>query len=359
MTFLPVSLYDVPAQQAWLEDQAARGRFLEDYTGVLASFTTGEPKSVRYRLEPLTRREKAPAPDRRELYRELGWDYVTTIAGTFHIWRCDDPELPEMDTDPLVRAGAYDRLRRQLRWANWSMALILLALAALVLWLNLRFPDHIGWLTGQIRSQQPWWTLIPAAAAVFALCQLVHWNRTLHRLVRTLYAGIPAPQRGPYRLFRALSVLGCVLYAAFLAVQLVTLFQPNQRSFLPPEDLTEPVPCVALADAEGVWALPIENWRTTEQWWLLQGERNNAESRYYRLRFPWLPDLLTREITRIDGLQPLDAPGLTGAWWRQREDGLQTLLVRRDRQVLEISYRGREDLRSRLGDYAAILAEFQ
>ena len=359
MRLTPVSLYDVPAQQAWLEDQAAQGRFLEDYAGVLASFTTGEPKSVRYRLEPLTRREKEPAPDRRALYRELGWDYVTTIGGAFHIWRCDDPELPELDTDAVVRAGAYDRLRRQLRWANGTVALILLALAALVLWLNLRVPDHIGWLTGQIRSQQPWWNLIPAAAAVFALCQLVHWNRTLRRLVRTLRAGIPVPQRGAYRLSRVLSALGCALYAAFLLVQLAALFQPNHRSFLSPEDLPAPVPCVALADAEGVWVLPIENWRTTEQWWVLQGEETNAESRYYRLRFPWLPDLLTREIVRNDGLQPLDAPGLTGAWWGQRADGLQTLLVRRDRQVLEISYRGRENLRDRLGDCAALLAEFQ
>ena len=41
-------------------------------TGGCADFTPGEPKTVRYRLEPLAQQEKAPDQHRRELFEELG-----------------------------------------------------------------------------------------------------------------------------------------------------------------------------------------------------------------------------------------------------------------------------------------------
>ena len=46
--------FDTPTVQAWLEDRAAQGLFLDRY-GWLCDFTPGEPKAVRYRLEPLAR----------------------------------------------------------------------------------------------------------------------------------------------------------------------------------------------------------------------------------------------------------------------------------------------------------------
>lgn len=45
----PISVFDVPAQQAWLEDMAAKGWFLKDYSsGVfsLVSFAKGEPHAA-------------------------------------------------------------------------------------------------------------------------------------------------------------------------------------------------------------------------------------------------------------------------------------------------------------------------
>ena len=61
MRLRPISIYNVPAYQAWLEDQAAKGAFLYDfYCSFFARFESGEPRVVRYRLQPLTRGEDGP-----------------------------------------------------------------------------------------------------------------------------------------------------------------------------------------------------------------------------------------------------------------------------------------------------------
>ena len=66
MRIAPISVFDISAQQTWLEDMAARGWFLKDYSSdifSLAFFSKGEPKAVRYRLEPVTPGEASPAAD--------------------------------------------------------------------------------------------------------------------------------------------------------------------------------------------------------------------------------------------------------------------------------------------------------
>ena len=54
LKLMPMNIYDVAAQQARMEDQAARGWFAVSVPGIffLAVFEKGEPKAVRYRLEP-------------------------------------------------------------------------------------------------------------------------------------------------------------------------------------------------------------------------------------------------------------------------------------------------------------------
>ena len=69
---LPVLSYDVPALQAWLEDRAAKGDYLSEYT-VFPVFDRGEPRQVRYRLEPLARRKEREPRRRRGYGRRRPW----------------------------------------------------------------------------------------------------------------------------------------------------------------------------------------------------------------------------------------------------------------------------------------------
>lgn len=92
-----------------------QGPLLSEYkNGIfsLASFTRESPKAVRYRLEPAGGREYPPL-EQRQVYRSLGWDHVTTAGREMYVWRCDDPNAPELHTEPETEARAYDRLVRQ------------------------------------------------------------------------------------------------------------------------------------------------------------------------------------------------------------------------------------------------------
>ena len=78
-------------------------------------FDRGEPRQVRYRLEPLARRkEREPDPRRREDYESLGWRFVCAVRGGFYLWRCDDPAAPELFTEPETEGAAYRRLIRSI-----------------------------------------------------------------------------------------------------------------------------------------------------------------------------------------------------------------------------------------------------
>ena len=102
LKLMPMNIYDVAAQQARMEDQAARGWFAVSVPGIffLAVFEMGEPKAVRYRLEPAPVKESCPDPERLAAYQSMGWEYVDTSGKSMHLWRCDDPDAPELHTDP-------------------------------------------------------------------------------------------------------------------------------------------------------------------------------------------------------------------------------------------------------------------
>lgn len=80
LKLMPMNIYDVAAQQARMEDQAARGWFAVSVPGIffLAVFEKGEPKAVRYRLEPAPVKESCPDPERLAAYQSMGWEYVDT-----------------------------------------------------------------------------------------------------------------------------------------------------------------------------------------------------------------------------------------------------------------------------------------
>ena len=58
----PANIYDVAANETWLEDQSAQGWHLTGFSGWSGLFARGEPKHCRYRMQPLPKKEKAPDP---------------------------------------------------------------------------------------------------------------------------------------------------------------------------------------------------------------------------------------------------------------------------------------------------------
>ena len=110
----PISIYDVAAVETWLEDLARKGENPVCFTGSRVDLLLDEPWECRFRLQPLQRWKEALDPERVEAYRSMGWRLVGQL-GPFWVWRCDDPNAPELDTDPVVQSMGYGYLERKMR----------------------------------------------------------------------------------------------------------------------------------------------------------------------------------------------------------------------------------------------------
>lgn len=358
MKIVPISSYDVAAHQAWLEDEAARGNFLLEYRGFCAHFEKGTPKALRYRMEPVVRKGEAePDEEKKELYAALGWEYVTGNT-EFHIWCCEDPAAPELNTDPQVQAAAYARLCRRLKIANWICGVILAIPVLVFAFFSLAREDYGISL---FRSWSPMWEIgILCITLVFITGQAIYWQWSLRKYLRTLESGIEMPHRRPYRKSRILTAVLIVVYTTYLISRVVVLFEPNSRSFEPADSFETPVPHVELTEGEMVEAIYWKNWQTAEQWWILQGvdPYDLTESHYYEFYFRGQAGRMARDLAAADDMQPLTDANIDGAWWQiNQERGYETLVVWDGRRVVEVTHSGEHSIKEHLADYAALVRE--
>ena len=381
MRKLALDPMEVPAVQAWLEDWAARGWYLETYGRNLVSFARGERREhIRYRLQPTGREGGEPDQDTREAYREMGWTYVcSTVVGRsfsgvrteFHIWRCEDPAAPELDTDQTLREEAYgDLLRRG--WRNiWLGVPLAAAALALMLWLVWDRPR--GYLLDLRTSSTP---LMLCCHGLLVL-HLISRSVRLIRFTRQLRRQEPAPQRTPWGWARARVWVFRGLYALILLVMIANLFRPYEhRPYLPVSQYEEAVPYVSLAElgtpaAGEARAVEFRSVWAKSTWWTAEGSYDASpwcEAEYYSLRFPSMAENLEEQLLRrwsfvIDiGEHPefrASVPGADSAWyWRDGPESRQHLILRRGGQVLEVFYLGEADLMEHAERYAEMLEEF-
>ena len=130
--WLPYSLWDIQGIELWLNELAAKGyelkKFSKFWSGRAEFQPSEEAKHCRYRLDPIGKDERE-LRERAANYRELGWRFVEQIGKLYAVYRCDDPEAPELYTDPESLGWAMKKLiRRQwlgaaavLLWACWLL----------------------------------------------------------------------------------------------------------------------------------------------------------------------------------------------------------------------------------------------
>lgn len=127
----PCPAYDIPAMESWLEDMAARGLHLskDGFFGIFTTFEEGPPKKERFRLEPTDRKgglfseEYDPEDEAVQMLHQMGWTYRARRR-QFFIFSTDDPNAPELNTDPQVQAVTMAALTKYL-WRKLRDGLIL------------------------------------------------------------------------------------------------------------------------------------------------------------------------------------------------------------------------------------------
>lgn len=384
----PANVYDVAANETWLEDMARQGYRLVGMTGWSGVFEKAEPFTCRYRMQPLPKKEKRPPEEMVEVYRELGWEYAGTIPGTFHVWRCENPDTPELDTDPVVQGMGYRYLRRKMHRDLILSALLLAALAGeYLLFSGLESTPLLDVIERFAPGQLTAGTLAAILLVVLMTCQM----RSMRRLLRFLDAGIPLERPRLYRrqkwLARALAaVLGLSLVLHFLGAVTAIDGGSLKEGWDAGDSYHDPGPgavYVDLAALEGAAETEFWGCRTKvqelcprmyriTQLSLEKGEKtsrqvlSSVETSYYRLLTEGLARQLAKELIQDrpgsmgtsahEALVPVEGAALDGFWWLQKDDGTQYAVALLGRQVLFVQYEGETDLRT-AGDYLAGLLQ--
>lgn len=92
---VPVSLYDIPGMERWLEEQAKEGLF-PIFLDAWATFVrTGTPE-MRFRIEAVGRKRSEPSSEQLQLYRQAGWEYALRIGNAYFLFYTADPNAPEL-----------------------------------------------------------------------------------------------------------------------------------------------------------------------------------------------------------------------------------------------------------------------
>ena len=387
----PANVYDVAANETWLEDMAKQGYRLVRMTGWSGVFEKTEPFSCRYRMQPLAKKEKAPPPEVMEAYRELGWEYAGTTPGTFHVWRCQDPDAPELDTDPVVQGMGYRYLKGKMLRQCVVDGLLLAALVALYVWAfastSTPLLDTLEAVPGRI--------LVGLTTSCLIAALIVCEARSMRSLLRLLNAGIPLDRP---RSYRRQKWLARGLLAGMVFIWLTAVFggaraidggsmergwDNTNRNGTPKEGTVY----VDLADLEGAERTDFWGSRTkfqelcprmyvTRQLSMGPEEadpqpgdslpvRSSVETTYYRMLTEGLARRLEKELIQqriasfgVDGhpvLTAAETDALDGFWWGE-DRYYQFAVVRLGRQVLFVQYEGDTDLRQEDAYFASLLA---
>ena len=387
--FRPVELYDVAAVESWLEERDREGYHLLRFRGLYGIFYQDcSVAPSRYRLQPLLRKEKSPLPEMTDAYRELGWEYVCTLAGTFHIWRCGDPAAPELDTDPVVQSMGYGYLERKMRRHLLRLpAILLVCLGICVLpwfWGAGDMP-LVDQLEHALPGEGLFWLLMAAAAVGFELLDAFR----MRRLLRSLGTGVPLERPRSWRLQKRVTQAVMVLIWAGV---LISWLLPDggdphfTRSAMDGdgEPLAEVV-YVDLRELEGSEELTGFSAErkslllAPRMYWTRQSTEGpggplnliSGNTSYYRMGTEGLALRVEEELKTwqewFGGGEPerLKVPGLDSFWWAgaeqlsRREDPCQCVVARRGNCVLMFSYTGHKDLRIQTDYFAAVLMKFQ
>lgn len=380
----PANVFDVAANETWLEDMAAQGWRLTGFTGWSGVFEKDEPKACRYRMSPLPKKEKAPEPELVEAYRAMGWEYAATIKGVFHVWRCDDPAAPELDTDPVVQGLGYGYLKRRMAWDRAASLLLAAGLLVLAVLLPLAYDTP---LLDLIEDNAPGEWLLRLTAGTLCLVILFCQVRAMGRLSKALKAGFPLKRPRPYRRQKRLARAAWGSWVLLMALLVLGDFPAIdggslERGWRASDRRGDPKPGVVYVDlrelesAEGetiFWSCRTKIQELCPRMYdVMQtvGEEENfseADTQYYRMLTPGLARELAKELAAersaslgvVYGhgeLLPQPVSQLDEFWWGGALTDKQFAVARLGRQVLAVAYRGPTDLRTAQGYLAELLA---
>jgi len=379
----PLNSYDIMAYESWLEHMAVDGWQLREFSGKNGVFLPAEPRKCRYRMQLAAHKEAEPRPEKVESWGALGWEYVTSIAGRFHVWRSEGTIGPELSRTDGLRPEDFRKIRRKILSENGLCSLLFSVFIILIGGSTFFWGRAPVW--NMVYDEMPGENLLLGLMIFGGLIWSVYEMVQAMRVLRTLEEREPLrhepnAHRRQKWLARGAWLVGILVITIGLAG--MKWAQPwnvhGETIDVPPEE-------AVFVDLRVMDRLEEENtyFFATEtkvhelaprMWFVRQygdfGERGEddlvAHSEYYHLISKYLVPQLAQDLLEMHGGKKWavqqETTELDEFWWKQlqgEQANDQYIVAVLGRNVLGLYYRGETDLRAQEAYFAQLLREAQ
>lgn len=300
----PYELWDPGVVEQWLEEEAAAGWRLTDWSGWRVKFEAAEPKECRVRVYPQSEPESREAFwERIAAYEEMGWNFAAAIGLEFEVFYCDDPAVPELFTDPETYALAWEKQldgARAMAWVTLAMTVFMTLMVTTGVCVK-----EGSFLKGMLDMSGFFWLLLLLVLPVLVVLSARQLG-LVRRLRRQIRAGVEPAADPNWRKRRRWWKVMVVLYALYWF--LFCFRDVYERRFFEPD--TDGLPYVTTSELapetnEEDWEVMITSFediayygtflRPTRYELQFTNEEYMVRNESHRLRFEFLAKALYQE----------------------------------------------------------------
>jgi hypothetical protein len=240
----PHDYWRIGEHESWFADMAAEGLHLKKMGIQFAKFKKGEPEETRYRIDVT---KDCLTEEQKSLYKEYGWDFVTTY-GKFNIF--SSPEAlgaPELHTEASEQSYTLKALDKNLYQSVVIMSILMVLF--LVMMFSVFFLNSTPFLSmvkGQFLQQ-----CLLVVVELYVFYTTIQAFYSIRALKNSLFQGKAIDHHANWRKNRWISnSMGAFfMILAFITIVLPITTMIKSESYTLPEGETN-LPIVSLSELE-------------------------------------------------------------------------------------------------------------
>lgn len=252
---LPVNIYDIAEVESYFSMMAEKGLFIKK-VGFFAYFQKDSPQKTVYRLEPVTKTQRAPSAEMIAYYEEEGWIYVCTISHAFRVFRSIIENPKELHTDPINQSYTFDYLNKKLKFAYLVSLLAVPWLIGMILFSVILNPHPVLYT---VRFGQTSYMLMMCLFILYSVSQIITNKKKMKMLTEQLQSGVSLRHKRHYRINYAPYVFNGIISFLSILTICVSIYGLVSRWDQNLIDYTGDVPGIHLTSIESDEGFEIEH----------------------------------------------------------------------------------------------------
>jgi hypothetical protein len=240
----PNDYWRIGEHESWFADMAANGLHLKKTGLQFAKFEKGEPKKTKYRID--VTKDKL-TEEQKNLYRDYGWEFVTSY-GKFNVYSSpEELEAPELHTDAAEQSYTLEALADSLRQNVIIMSIVMVVFIGMMLsiFFLIKTP-FLFIIDGQLLQQ-----CLIVIINLYSFYNIIQASRSIRALKKSLSEGKPIDHHANWRKNRwvSYSVGGIFIVAAIITIIFPIMSLVKMEEYTLPEGVTS-LPILQLAEIE-------------------------------------------------------------------------------------------------------------